>query len=87
MTQFNLLFVYLEPKCFVQASTVTPPESIWEAQYPSKEDAETTLKAESLIATDAILPPQGIPLLTKDVSDQALIIAGFRHAERALHTA
>lgn len=82
MRQYDLWFAYQEQKCGVKANAVLPPESTWEARYPSQEAAEGTLKREGLIPNDGILPPDGGPLRTLLVSDQSLIRAGFHHALR-----
>jgi hypothetical protein len=81
--RFNLSFAEDGQKRVVQASALNPPESIWAARYSSRDEAEKTLKSERVIATESALPTPGSSMHSEDISDQALINAGFLHAVRA----
>jgi hypothetical protein len=79
---FDLSFAQHEKRCLVQATAIDPPYSIWAAQYPSKEVAEDDLKGAGVIPIDSAVPPPSFSMRTLDISDQALIKAGFKHALR-----
>jgi hypothetical protein len=79
---FDLSFAQYEKRFVVQATAIDPPYSIWAAQYPSNMAAEDGLKAAGVIPIDSAVPPPSFSMRTLDISDQALIEAGFKHALR-----